>query len=118
MAKKKGSVMNIPGQLMYIGKEVAKDYFSEYTYSLSSLVDDSKEILDLADKILKLPFRVACNLYQYYMVEAFLKNNIHLSSVIYRSFAELESAPPKADFYISGSDQRKFLMIFPPLEFF
>ena len=46
MAKKKGSVMNIPGQLMYIGKEVAKDYFSEYTDSLSSLVDDSKEILD------------------------------------------------------------------------
>jgi murein DD-endopeptidase MepM/ murein hydrolase activator NlpD len=46
MAKKKGSAMNIPGQLMYIGKEVAKDYFSEYTDSLSSLVDDGKEILD------------------------------------------------------------------------
>lgn len=46
MAKKKGSVMNIPGQLLYIGKEATKDYFREYTDNLSGLVDDGKEILD------------------------------------------------------------------------
>lgn len=59
----------------------------------------------VVNKIIKLPFRVACNIYQYLMVDSFLKQYIHLSAERYNAYAELEKRPPRADFYISGSDQ-------------
>lgn len=61
--------------------------------------------VSIVNKIIKLPFRAACNTYQYLMVDSFLKRYIHLTSERYHAYAELEQRPPRADCYISGSDQ-------------
>ena len=47
MAKKGNSfIPNIPGQILYIGKEVAKDYFSDYTENITTFINDAKEVGD------------------------------------------------------------------------
>ena len=47
MAKKGSSfIPNIPGQILYIGKEVAKDYFSDYTENITTFINDAKEVGD------------------------------------------------------------------------
>ena len=59
----------------------------------------------LANKLIKLPFRFLCNLVQFHMVEEFIKHNINLSDTTFHTYNELVSSYPKADCYISGSDQ-------------
>ena len=55
MAKKKGSVMNIPGQLMYIGKEVAKerhDFVVKFLYQYFK-EENTEEWIEYTNKFLK-----------------------------------------------------------------
>ena len=46
MAKKNGNsfLSKLPGQILYIGKEVTKDYFNDYTENVTSLINDAKEV--------------------------------------------------------------------------
>jgi hypothetical protein len=48
MATKKGGsfITKIPSQIAYIGKEVAKDYFSDYTENVTTFINDAKEVGD------------------------------------------------------------------------
>lgn len=46
-----------------------------------------------------------CNVAQFHMCNTFLKKNIHLSKKRYKSYEELVKDIPRADIYLSGSDQ-------------
>ncbi len=56
-------------------------------------------------KIIKIFPLLFCNLFQFYMVDAFLKHYVTLTDERYRNYFELSARKLEADIYISGSDQ-------------
>lgn len=56
-------------------------------------------------RLVKLAPLTACNMIQFSMSDRFLRKYIHLTKKQYKCFAELAEDCPKADVYISGSDQ-------------
>ena len=49
--------------------------------------------------------KLLCNSIQYVILNKFLTKYIHLSDIKYSSYEQLLENPPKADIYMSGSDQ-------------
>ena len=56
-------------------------------------------------RLIKLLPLTAVNLIQFSMSDRFLRQHIHLSKKRYGSFADLAKDCPRADVYLSGSDQ-------------
>lgn len=56
-------------------------------------------------KVIKFIPLLICNIFQFNMVKTFLKKYISLSKIRYKSYYSLKKNYPKADVYVSGSDQ-------------
>lgn len=58
-----------------------------------------------ASKAIKFAPLLFCNVLQFSMVDKYLKENIKTTAVRYNNYKELVENVPKADIYLSGSDQ-------------
>lgn len=56
-------------------------------------------------RLIKLAPLMVCNMIQFSMSDRFLRKHIHLTDKRYGCYGELEVDCPKADVYLSGSDQ-------------